>query len=112
MKASISVAVVDHHPLMLGAILRLLIDTDGFKMVGTGTTLTSVGEICRQARPDIIIFEPSLPGDAYAAIGDAIKISPLTRTVAFTGAVGVETTIRALDAGVSAYVLKQSQVQN
>jgi two-component system nitrate/nitrite response regulator NarL len=108
MTSSISVAIVDHHPLMLEAIQCLLGDREGFEIVGTGKTLASIGDLCRQTRPDVLIIDPTLPGDAYAAIGAALKISPLTRIVAFTGAGGVESAIRALDAGASAYVLKQS----
>lgn len=105
---SISVAIVDDHPLMLEAISRLLSRTDGIEVVGTGTTTLDVVEICKKARPDVVIVEPLLPGDAYTAIANAAKISPLTRILAFTGALGVETAIRALDAGASGYVLKRS----
>jgi two-component system nitrate/nitrite response regulator NarL len=105
---SISVAIVDDHPLMLGAIQRLLIQTEGFEIVGTGTTISSVVEICSRTRPNVMIVDPMLPGDAYTSIGNATRISPSTRIVAFTGASGVEPAIRALDAGASAYVLKRS----
>jgi DNA-binding NarL/FixJ family response regulator len=41
----------------------------------------------------------------------SIKISPNTKIVAFTAATGVESAIRALDAGASGYVLKGSSAQ-
>ena len=49
-----------------------------------------------------------MPGDVYRAIENAIKISPSTKIVAFTAATGVDSAIRALDAGASGYVLKGS----
>jgi DNA-binding NarL/FixJ family response regulator len=105
---SISVALIDDHPLMLEAIGGLLCRTEGFKIVGTGTTTLDIVTFCKTFHPDVVIVEPLLPGDAYAAIANAIKISPLTKILAFTGAAGVETAIRALDAGAAGYVLKRS----
>lgn len=108
--SSISVALIDDHPLMLDAISSLLSRTEGFEIVGTGTTPLDVVEICKNSRPDIVIIEPLLVGDPYTAISNAIKISPLTRILAYTGATGVEPAIRALDAGARGYVLKRSNV--
>ena len=105
---SISVAIIDDHPLMREAISRLLSRTDGIEVVATGSTPLDLVEVCKSSRPDVVIVDPLLPGDAYAAIGNAIKISPLTKVLAFAGATGVEPAIRALDAGASGYVLKRS----
>ena len=106
--SSISVAIIDDHPLMLDAINSLLRRTEGFEIVGTGTTTLDVVEICKNARPDVVIFDPLLQGDACAAIANAIKILPSTKILAFTGATAVDAAIRVLDAGASGYVLKRS----
>ena len=107
---SISIAIVDDHPLMLEAINRLLGGTEGCEIVGTGTTTLHAVELCRTSQPDIVIIDPLLADDAYTAIATAIKISPSTNVLAFTGATGVEPAIRALDAGARGYVLKRSNV--
>ena len=52
-----------------------------------------------------------MAGDVYAAIASSIKISPNTKIVAFTAATGVDSAIRALDAGANGYVLKGSSAQ-
>jgi DNA-binding NarL/FixJ family response regulator len=49
-----------------------------------------------------------MPGDVYAALATAIKASPSTKMIAFTAATGVDSAIRALDAGASGFVLKGS----
>jgi DNA-binding NarL/FixJ family response regulator len=54
------------------------------------------------------VVDLSLPGDVYVAIASAVKMSPTTKIVAFTAATGVDSAIRALDAGASGYVLKGS----
>ena len=105
---AISIALIDDHPLMIEALSSLLKRIGGFTVVGTGTTAIDVVEISRQTHPQIAVVDLSMPGDVYGAIANAIKISPSTKIVAFTAATGVETAIRALDAGASGYVLKGS----
>ena len=106
--SSVSVALVDDHPLMIEAIHSLLSRTDGFDVVGTGTTAHDVVELCHRTHPQVAIVDLSMPGDVYSAMANAIKISPSTKIVAFTAATGVDSAIRALDAGASGYVLKGS----
>ena len=105
---AISIALIDDHPLMIEALSSLLKRIGGFTVVGMGTTAIDVVEISRQTHPQIAVVDLSMPGDVYGAIANAIKISPSTKIVAFTAATGVETAIRALDAGASGYVLKGS----
>ncbi len=59
-------------------------------------------------QPQVAVVDLHMPGDVYGAIENAIKISPSTRIVAFTASTGVDSAIRALDAGASGYVLKGS----
>ena len=65
-------------------------------------------ELCKRIRPQVAVVDLSIPGDVYSAIENIIKISPSTKVVAFTAATGVDSAIRALDAGASGYVLKGS----
>ncbi len=52
-----------------------------------------------------------MAGDVYGAIATSIIVSPNTKIVAFTAATGVDSAIRALDAGANGYVLKGSSAQ-
>jgi two-component system, NarL family, nitrate/nitrite response regulator NarL len=106
--STITIAVIDDHPLMIEAIHSLLNRTPGFEVIGTGTTAYDVVELCRNDRPQVAVVDLSIPGDVYGAIENAIKISPSTKIVAFTASTGVDSAIRALDAGASGYVLKGS----
>jgi DNA-binding NarL/FixJ family response regulator len=105
---SVSIVVIDDHPLMIAAINTLLGETPGFEVTGTGTTAHDVIELCKTAEPHIALVDLSLPGDVYAAIATVTKTCPSTRVIAFTAATGVDSAIRALDAGASGYVLKGS----
>jgi two-component system, NarL family, nitrate/nitrite response regulator NarL len=105
---SVSIALIDDHPLMLEAISSLLNRTEGFEVVGVGAVATDIVELCRRTQPQVAVVDLGMPGDVYAAIANAIKISPSTRIMAFTAATGVDSAIRALDSGASGYVLKGS----
>jgi two-component system, NarL family, nitrate/nitrite response regulator NarL len=110
---SISVAVIDDHPLMIEAISDLLQRArGGFKVVGVGTSANDIVELCERNKPQIAVVDLHMPGgDVYAALASAIKISPSTKVIAFTAATGVDSAIRALDAGASGYVLKGSNTK-
>ncbi|WP_083519469.1 response regulator [Bradyrhizobium jicamae] len=107
----VSVGLVDDHPLMIEGIVTLLSRTQGLEVLSTGSSARDIVDISSRLRPDVIIVDLSMAGDVYAAIASSIKISPNTKIVAFTAATGVDSAIRALDAGANGYVLKGSSAQ-
>jgi DNA-binding NarL/FixJ family response regulator len=109
--STVSIALVDDHPLMIEGILGLLSRAQCFRVLSTGSTARDIIDISSRFHPDVIIVDLSMPGDVYAAIASSIKISPNTKIVAFTAATGVDSAIRALDAGANGYVLKGSSTQ-
>lgn len=107
---SISVAVIDDHPLMIEAITELLQKARaGFKIIGVGSAAQDIVQLCERNKPQIAVIDLLMPGDVYSALGNATRLSPATRFVAYTGSQGIDTAIRALDAGASGYVLKGSR---
>ena len=109
--STVSIGLVDDHPIMIEGILTLLSRSQGFEVLSTGSTARDIIDISSSFHPDVIITDPSMAGDVYTAIAASIKISPNTKIVAFTGATGVDCAIRALDAGATGYVLKGSSPQ-
>jgi DNA-binding NarL/FixJ family response regulator len=106
---STSVALIDDHPLMVDAILSLLASSQReFKVVGTGATADDVIEISSRYQPNVSIVDLNMPGDVFDAISKVGTAAPKTKIIAFTAATGVESAIRALDAGANGYVLKGS----
>ncbi len=106
--STISIALVDDHPLMVEAIVTLLARIPSLKVLATGTTAKDLVEISSRHRPDILIADLTMNGDVFEAIAAAGKIAPDTKIIAFTAATGVDYAIRALDAGAVGYVLKGS----
>jgi two-component system, NarL family, nitrate/nitrite response regulator NarL len=94
---------------MLEAISNLINRARGFKVVGTGASANDIVELCERSKPQIAVVDLHMPGgDVYPALENAIKVSPSTKIIAFTAATGVDSAVRALDAGASGYVLKGS----
>jgi len=106
--SSISIALIDDHPLMIEALASLLCRTQGFNVVATGTCAGDIIEICRVVKPKVAIVDLHMTGDVYGVIADAGKAGYPTKFLAYTASSGVDTAIRALNAGASGYVLKGS----
>ena len=107
---SLSIAVVDDHPLMVEALVALLASC-GHQVVATGTTSADLLSIARGHQPAIIVADLAMPGDVFEAIASVARSSSTTRLIAFTAATGVDAAIRALDAGARGYVLKGSSAR-
>jgi DNA-binding NarL/FixJ family response regulator len=109
--STVSIALVDDHPLMIEGIVTLLSRAQGLEVLSTGSTARDIIDIASRFHPDVIIVDLSMSGDVYAAITTSIRVSPNTKIVAFTAAPGVDSAIRALDAGANGYVLKGSSAR-
>lgn len=107
----VSIGLVDDHPLMIEGIITLFSRAQDLEISSTGSTARDIIDISSRYRPDVIIVDLSMAGDVYEAIATSIKVSPGTKIVAFTAATGVDSAIRALDAGANGYVLKGSSAQ-
>jgi DNA-binding NarL/FixJ family response regulator len=104
----VTVALVDDHPLMVEAVAALFSRAPGLLLLATGSTANDIIEICSRHKPDVLVSDLSMSGNVYAALAAVAKNNPATKIVAFTAATGVDTAIRALDAGANGYVLKGS----
>lgn len=104
----VSVALVDDHPLMVEAVVALFSRSPGLQLLATGTTADDIVEICSRHKPDVLVSDLNMSGNVYGALAIVAKNIPTTKIVAFTAATGVDTAIRALDAGAHGYVLKGS----
>jgi len=96
---------------MIEGIISLLSRADDLEILSTGSTARDIVDISSRLQPDVMIIDLHMPGDVYAAIAACVKASPNTKIVAFTAATGVDSAIRALDAGANGYVLKGSHAQ-
>lgn len=103
---SVSVAVIDGHPVTIEGLALVLATHGRFAVVGRGGTAREALKIAERHRPDLMIVDLAIPGNAIAAISEVAAISPGTRIIVFTAAPGVDYAVNALEAGARGYVSK------
>lgn len=105
--ATLSVVLADDHALVRAGFKTLLSDLGGIEVVAeTGDGLATV-ELVEMHSPDLVLMDISMPGlnglDAAVQIN---KSSPKTKTIILSMHASESYVRRALQSGVSAYVLK------
>lgn len=108
MMLSVSVAFVDDHPMLLEGIRAIFARKSGYKVVATGNCCAEALEIALAHKPNVLLIDLNMPGNAFDCIAQIRKTVPETRVVAFTASSGINHAIDALQAGANGYVLKGS----
>jgi DNA-binding NarL/FixJ family response regulator len=106
MSSTVSVAVVDDHPLFREGVVRSLDETGAFAVVAEGGSQTDAVRIAADMAPDLMLIDLSMPGSGLAAIGPILAASPRTRVVVLTVSENAEDLAEALNGGASGYLLK------
>ena len=109
--ATVTVAFVDDHPVLLDGMAALFSSKGGFEVLARGTNAQAAMDIAAQHGPDILFLDLSMPGKVFEAIGSIAVSSKNTRIIIFTAFSSVESALRALDAGAMGFVLKGSMAQ-
>jgi two-component system nitrate/nitrite response regulator NarL len=103
---SITVGIVDDHPLFREGVTRSLSEIRDFRVVGEGSTSDDAAMIASDKRPDIMLLDVSMPGGGLHAVGEVLAHSPSTKVLMLTASEEVDTLLGALQRGAMGYVLK------
>ncbi|WP_017993680.1 response regulator [Rhizobium leguminosarum] len=103
---SITIGVVDDHPLFREGVTRSLSEISGFIVVGEGASSDDAAMIASDNHPDIMLLDVSMPGGGLSAISDVLARSPTTKVLMLTVSEEVDTLLGALQRGAMGYVLK------
>jgi len=106
MTASISLAVVDDHPLFREGVIRSLTEMDGFNIVGEGSSKEDALRIATEHRPDVLLLDISMPGGGLEAISPILDRIPGQKIVMLTVSEASDDVMAALKNGAKGYVLK------
>lgn len=97
--------------MLLSGVAHLFNANPDFQTVGVGTCASDAAEIARNAKPNVIVVDLSMPGNVLETIVNIVKENLPTKVLVFTAVTAVEPAIAVLDAGAKGYVLKGSSEQ-
>jgi DNA-binding NarL/FixJ family response regulator len=106
---SITVMLVDDHPVVRSGLATLLDSLDGIDVVASVGDGREAVDVYRETTPDVVLMDLSMPGvDGVTATTEILAAAPDARVVILTS-FGDRTRITAaLDAGACGYLLKDS----
>ncbi|MFD1327190.1 response regulator [Mycoplana ramosa] len=107
----VTLAFIDDHPVLLEGIGKIFSMDRAFRVVASGSSASDAIHISRQFRPDVLVMDLNMEGNAFEAIGWIARAAPETKVVAFTAASGTDAAVKALEAGASGYVFKGSTTE-
>ena len=104
---TISVFIVDDHPLFREGLVHALSTEPGFRVVGEAADGQAALSLWSQHRPDVTLIDVSMPGLGGIALVRKVRSAhPKARCLMLTSSEDQEDVIAALDAGASGYITK------
>lgn len=105
----IRVLCVDDHPLVRKGIVAILANEADIELVAEAGNGREAVELFRQLQPDITLMDLRMPDlDGIGAVQQIRKEFPEAKIIALTSFDGDQDIYRALEAGVSGYLLKET----
>lgn len=107
--SKIAILLVDDHPVVREGYRRLLERQPGYRIVAEADSAASAYQAYRNAKPDIVIMDLSLPGaGGLEAVRHIRQWDKRARILVFTMHSGAAFALKAFEAGASGYVTKSS----
>src|SRR5262245_7401515 len=101
-----TIVLADDHPIVRQGI-KLLLEREGFEIVGEASDGLDAIELAKRLRPDIVVLDIVMPNlNGVACIGEIRKVSPQTRVILLTMQAEEHQVLEALRAGAKGCVLK------
>lgn len=108
----IRVLLIDDHELVRAGIRALLEKSDDIRVVGEAGEGREGLERIREANPDVVLLDISLPGlNGLEVAAKAIKEFPRLRIIFLSMHANEEYVLQALKVGASGYVLKHASTR-
>ena len=105
----ITCLIVDDHTLFRQGLCHLLVREPDIEVVAQAADAASAVEAVREHAPDVVLMDIGMPGlSSYEAARTILKQWPSTRIIFLTMFEDEEYLLRALDAGATGYLLKDT----
>lgn len=109
MKEINKVIIVDDHKLFREGLVFMISKMKGFEVVGEASNGIAFLELIEKVDTDIVIMDIAMPGiDGVNATAKALEKYPNLKVIALTMFCDEEYYYKMIQAGVSAYILKES----
>jgi DNA-binding NarL/FixJ family response regulator len=106
---TISVLLVDDHPLVRAGLTTLLASTEDLVVVGEASGGEQAIELAVERKPDVVLMDLSMPGmNGVEATRGLLALQPETHVVVLTSFHDQAQVAGALEAGAVGYLLKDS----
>jgi DNA-binding NarL/FixJ family response regulator len=109
---SVTVAIVDDHPLFRAGVARSLTETGEFEIVGEGSSHADAVRLAASLRPDVLLLDISIPGGGLEAVKTILENNPEQTIVMLTVSEAGGDVTRALKSGARGYVLKGVEAES
>jgi len=106
---AIRVILADDHKMLLDTLSTFLASDKDIKIVGTATDGREVQELAASLQPDVIVMDINMPNmNGIEATRRLVAQYPKIKIVALSGFVQKQYVLEMLEAGASAYVIKEN----
>jgi len=106
---TVRVLVVDDHPVVRAGLVGLLDGEGEIAVVGQAEGGAQAVSLARDLEPDVVLMDLRMPGlDGAAATAQILAERPTTRVVVLTTFETDADILRAVEAGASGYLLKDT----
>ncbi|MGE3818822.1 MAG: response regulator [Isosphaeraceae bacterium] len=105
---TIRVLLADDHTLVRAGFKALLEDHPDIKVVAETSDGREVSKLVREAKPDVVLLDIAMPGNGLDVAARLRVEAPDLKVIILSMHVSEVYIQRALDAGVSAYLVKDS----
>lgn len=106
MTETITVVVVDDHPMFRSGVVASLGAAPDFMVLAEGESAEEAVTLARDYLPDIALLDINMPGGGISAARDITASSPAVRVIMLTVSEDDDDLLAAMKAGASGYVLK------
>ncbi len=107
--SKIRVLVADDHDIVRAGIKHLISQSDGMELAGEAVDGRSALQMVEQTEPDVVIMDIAMPNlNGLDAAAQITRRRPQTGVIMLSMHEEVDYVVRALQAGVRGYLLKES----
>lgn len=107
---TVTVVVVDDHPVVRAGLRGLLEANGGFDVLGEAATTADAVDLVRRTSPDVVLMDLQLgEDDGVDATRRIIDLGIRTRVLILTTYDTEADILRAIEAGASGYLLKDAE---